>query len=151
MDNKPYISVLIPLLNEEESLYELQQRLHDTLEGMGKPYEIVYINDGSTDRTQKILEEFHHRFPTVKVIEFNRNYGQHMALFAGFQGCQGEIIVTIDGDLQNPPEEIPKLVQKMGKGTRWWQHTGETARTLFSGSSHQTSSTRLHRGSWGLS
>jgi undecaprenyl-phosphate 4-deoxy-4-formamido-L-arabinose transferase len=116
MDNKPYISVLIPLLNEQESLPELQQRLHDTLDDIGKPYEVIYINDGSTDNTQHILEDFHERFPTVKVIEFNRNYGQHMALFAGFQGCQGDIIITIDGDLQNPPEEIPKLVHKMEEG-----------------------------------
>ncbi len=77
MDNKPYISVLIPLLNEQDSLTELQQRLHDALEGIGKPYEILYINDGSTDNTQRILEDFHERFPTVKVIEFNKNYGQH--------------------------------------------------------------------------
>jgi undecaprenyl-phosphate 4-deoxy-4-formamido-L-arabinose transferase len=116
MDNKPYISVLIPLLNEQESLTELQERLHATLERIGKPYEIIYINDGSTDNTQQILEDFHARFPTVKVIEFNRNYGQHMALFAGFQNCQGEIVITIDGDLQNPPEEIPKLVRKMEEG-----------------------------------
>ena len=116
MDNKPYISVLIPLLNEQESLPELQQRLHDTLDDIGKPYEIIYINDGSTDNTQHILEDFHKRSPTVKVIEFNRNYGQHMALFAGFQSCQGDIIITIDGDLQNPPEEIPKLVHKMEEG-----------------------------------
>ncbi|HBA52955.1 glycosyltransferase [Syntrophorhabdus aromaticivorans] len=116
MDNRPYLSVLIPLLNEQESLAELQERLHTTLEQIGKPYEIIYINDGSTDGTQQILEGFHARFPTVKVIEFNRNYGQHMALFAGFQNCRGEIIITIDGDLQNPPEEIPKLVRRMEEG-----------------------------------
>lgn len=116
MDSKPYISVLIPLLNEQGSLPELQQRLHDTLDGIGKPYEIIYINDGSTDNTQRILEDFHERFPAVKVIEFNRNYGQHMALFAGFHSCRGEIIITIDGDLQSPPEEIPRLVQKMEEG-----------------------------------
>ena len=116
MDNKPYISVLVPLLNEQESLPDLQQRLHNTLDGIGKTFEIIYINDGSTDNTQLLLDDFHERFPTVKVIEFNRNYGQHMALFAGFQGCLGEIIITIDGDLQNPPEEIPKLVHKMEEG-----------------------------------
>ena len=116
MENKPYVSVLIPLLNEQESLPELQQRLRSALEGIGKPYEVIYINDGSTDSTQRILEDLHGRFPAVKVIEINRNYGQHMALFAGFQGCHGEIIITIDGDLQNPPEEIPKLVQKMEEG-----------------------------------
>jgi undecaprenyl-phosphate 4-deoxy-4-formamido-L-arabinose transferase len=116
MADRPYISVLIPVLNEQESLEELQTRLHDTLQGIGKSYEIIYINDGSTDRTQMMLEDFHNKYEAVKAIEFNRNYGQHMALFAGFETCKGEIIITIDADLQNPPEEIPKLVRKMEEG-----------------------------------
>ncbi|MCX5809962.1 MAG: glycosyltransferase [Proteobacteria bacterium] len=116
MENKAYISVLIPVLNEEESLPELQERLHRTMEGIGKPYEIIYINDGSTDRTPILLEDYHDRYPCVKVIEFNRNYGQHMALFAGFEHVQGDIVITIDADLQNPPEEIPRLVAKMEEG-----------------------------------
>jgi len=103
MEDRPYISVLIPVLNEQESLDELQTRLHRTLEGLGKTYEIIYINDGSTDNTQNMLEDFHNRDSKVKVIEFNRNYGQHMALFAGFESAQGEIVITIDADLQNPP------------------------------------------------
>ncbi|MCX5812729.1 MAG: glycosyltransferase [Proteobacteria bacterium] len=116
MEDKPYISVLIPVLNEEESLHELQERLQKTLDSIKKPYEIIYTNDGSIDGTQNILEEFHDRCPAVKVIEFNRNYGQHMAIFAGFGYAKGDIIVTIDADLQNPPEEIPKLVQKVEEG-----------------------------------
>jgi undecaprenyl-phosphate 4-deoxy-4-formamido-L-arabinose transferase len=116
MEDRPYVSVLIPVLNEQESLEELQTRLHRTLEGLGKSYEIVYINDGSTDNTQGMLEGFHNRDSKVKVIEFNRNYGQHMALFAGFEAAQGEIVITIDADLQNPPEEIPRLVAKMEEG-----------------------------------
>jgi undecaprenyl-phosphate 4-deoxy-4-formamido-L-arabinose transferase len=116
MEDKPYISVLIPVLNEEESLRELQERLHKTLENINKPYEIIYTNDGSIDGTQSILEEFHKSYPSVKIIEFNRNYGQHMALFAGFGYAKGDIIVTIDADLQNPPEEIPKLIQKIEEG-----------------------------------
>ncbi len=116
MDEKPYISVLVPVLNEEESLPELNTRLHDSLAGIQKPYEIIYINDGSTDRTEEILEGFHRGDNHVKVIEFNRNYGQHMALFAGFEFARGEIIVTIDADLQNPPEEIPRLVEKAEEG-----------------------------------
>ncbi|MCX5799213.1 MAG: glycosyltransferase [Proteobacteria bacterium] len=116
MDNKPYISVLVPVLNEQETLPELQERLHKTLEGIQKPYEIIYINDGSTDSTQDILEGFHTQSKSVKVIEFNKNYGQHMALFAGFEFSKGDIVITIDADLQNPPEEIPKLVQKMEEG-----------------------------------
>jgi undecaprenyl-phosphate 4-deoxy-4-formamido-L-arabinose transferase len=116
MEDKPYISVLIPVLNEEESLQELHQRLYETLEGIKRTYEIIYINDGSTDGTQMILEDIHNRYKNVKVIEFNRNYGQHMALFAGFQSSKGDIVITIDADLQNPPEEIPKLVQKAEEG-----------------------------------
>jgi len=116
MEDKPHISVLIPVLNEEESLQELHQRLYETLEGIKRTYEIIYINDGSTDGTQMILEDIHNRYKNVKVIEFNRNYGQHMALFAGFQSSKGDIVITIDADLQNPPEEIPKLVQKIEEG-----------------------------------
>lgn len=116
MEDKPYISILVPVLNEEESLKELHQRLSDTLEGLKRTYEIIYINDGSTDRTQEILEDFHNSDSHVKVIEFNRNYGQHMALFAGFEYARGEVVITIDGDLQNPPEEIPKLVRTMEEG-----------------------------------
>jgi len=116
MADKPYISVLVPVLNEEESLPELHIRLQASLAGIKKPYEIIYINDGSTDRTEQIIESFHKEDDRVKVIEFNRNYGQHMALFAGFDYAGGEIIVTIDADLQNPPEEIPRLVAKAEEG-----------------------------------
>jgi undecaprenyl-phosphate 4-deoxy-4-formamido-L-arabinose transferase len=115
MEDKPYISVLIPVLNEEESLRELQDRLQKTLESIKKPFEIIYINDGSTDGTDSILDGFHER-DKVKVIEFSRNFGQHMALFAAFGYARGDIIVTIDADLQNPPEEIPKLIAKIEEG-----------------------------------
>ena len=114
--NGPLVSVLVPLLNEEESLPELNERLHRALQGMGKPYEIIYINDGSTDSSQELIESFRRDDSRVKVIEFNRNYGQHMALFAGFERAQGDIVVTIDADLQNPPEEIPRLVSTIEKG-----------------------------------
>ncbi len=110
------ISVLVPVLNEEESLDELNRRLEATLASMGKTYEIVYINDGSTDGTQAMMEGFRAKNPCIKVIEFNRNYGQHMALFAGFERALGRIMITIDADLQNPPEEIPRLVEKVEEG-----------------------------------
>lgn len=112
----PVISVLVPLLNEEESLPELNDRLHKSLGEIGRSYEIIYINDGSTDTSQELIESFRKNDGRVKIIEFNRNYGQHMALFAGFERAQGDIIVTIDADLQNPPEEIPKLVSKIEEG-----------------------------------
>ncbi len=116
MQDKIDISVLVPALNEEESLPELNERLRAALESTGRLYEIIYINDGSTDRTQEMLEGFRAGDPRVKVIEFNRNYGQHMALFAGFERAAGRVMVTIDADLQNPPEEIPRLVEKAAEG-----------------------------------
>ena len=116
MDIRPHISVLVPVFNEQECLPELQERLSAVLDSLGKVYEIIYINDGSRDASQQILETFRHRDERVKIIEFNRNYGQHMALFAGLDASKGDIVITIDADLQNPPEEIPKLVAKMEEG-----------------------------------
>ncbi len=116
MENRIDISVLVPALNEEESLDELNERLRTVLDATGETYEIIYINDGSTDRTQMMLEGFRADDPRVKVIEFNRNYGQHMALFAGFERAAGRVMVTIDADLQNPPEEIPRLIKKAEEG-----------------------------------
>ncbi len=110
------ISVLVPILNEEESLRELNERLTKTLQTLGRTYEIIYINDGSTDGTQQILEEFHRKDNRIRVLEFNRNYGQHMALFGGMERSRGNMVITIDADLQNPPEEIPKLVAKIDEG-----------------------------------
>lgn len=113
----PYISVVIPVYNEEENLEELYRRLTQTLDKLGKPYEIILTNDGSKDQSSKILQTLHERRPTqIRVIEFNGNFGQHMAIMAGFERVRGEIIITMDADLQNPPEEIPKLVAAMEAG-----------------------------------
>jgi undecaprenyl-phosphate 4-deoxy-4-formamido-L-arabinose transferase len=116
MEDITEISVLVPVLNEEGSLDELNRRLEATLGSMKKTYEIIYINDGSSDKTQSMIEGFRQGNTCTKVIEFNKNYGQHMALFAGFQRAAGKIMVTIDADLQNPPEEIPRLVEKAEQG-----------------------------------
>jgi len=114
---KPYISVVVPVHNEQENLEELYRRLTQVLDNLGKSYEILFTNDGSTDRSSEILKTLHHRRPTqIRVIEFNGNFGQHMAIMAGFERVRGEIIITMDADLQNPPEEIPKLVAAMEKG-----------------------------------
>src|SRR5258706_8826566 len=111
-----YLSVVIPVFNEEENLPELLDRLNGTLVPLGKPYEVVLVNDGSRDRSLALLQEASARDPHLVVVDFNRNYGQHAAVFAGFEACRGEIVVTLDADLQNPPEEIPKLVAKMEEG-----------------------------------
>ncbi len=116
MVSDPQISVVIPVFNEEENLPELLTRMKGAMDGIGKPYEIIYVNDGSRDRSLEILKAASAADPSLKVIDFNRNYGQHAAVFAGFEAARGDVIVTLDADLQNPPEEIPKLVAKMEEG-----------------------------------
>ena len=112
----PVISVVVPVFNEEENLPELLQRLAAVMGDTGRSYEVLLVNDGSRDRSLAILKQASSSDPHLVVIDFNRNYGQHSAVFAGFEHARGEIIVTIDADLQNPPEEIPKLVDKMEEG-----------------------------------
>ena len=117
MEYQPYISIVIPVYNEEKNLEELYRRLTLTLDGVGKPYEILFTNDGSRDHSGAILQALHERRPQqIRVIEFNGNFGQHMAIMAGFERVRGEIIITLDADLQNPPEQIPKLIAAMEKG-----------------------------------
>jgi undecaprenyl-phosphate 4-deoxy-4-formamido-L-arabinose transferase len=114
---KPELSVVIPIYNEEAGLPKLFERLYPALDAMNTPYEIVFINDGSRDNSVSILAEQYRMRPDVtRVVLFNGNYGQHMAILAGFEQTRGEIVVTLDADLQNPPEEIHKLVEKMREG-----------------------------------
>ncbi len=111
------LSVIVPVYNEEESLPYLCPRLLKTLDGMDRPYEIIFVNDGSRDASLKMLLDFHKANPgKVRVIDFNGNFGQHMAIMAGFDHSRGDVIVTLDADLQNPPEEIPNLVAKIDEG-----------------------------------
>jgi undecaprenyl-phosphate 4-deoxy-4-formamido-L-arabinose transferase len=114
--NLPYVSIVIPVFNEEENIQELFERVTKAASALGKPYEVITINDGSGDGSLAMLRDAALRDPRLMVIDFNRNYGQHAAVFAGFEAARGEIIVTLDADLQNPPEEIGKLVSTMEKG-----------------------------------
>lgn len=114
---KPYISVVIPVHNEQEVLETLYARLTAVMDAIGKPYEIILVNDGSKDRSEEILKELYKRRPEqIRVINFNGNFGQHMAIMAGFEHVRGDIVVTMDADLQNPPEEIPKLITAIEAG-----------------------------------
>jgi undecaprenyl-phosphate 4-deoxy-4-formamido-L-arabinose transferase len=114
---KPELSIVIPIYNEEAGLANLFARLYPALDKMHMPYEIIFVNDGSRDRSVSILaEQFRARPDVTRVVLFNGNYGQHMAILAGFEQTRGEITITLDADLQNPPEEIPKLVEKMREG-----------------------------------
>ena len=114
---KPYLSVVIPVYNEQENLPALFLRLTATLDKYGKPFEILFTNDGSRDNSLELLKDFHQQRPKqVRVIDFNGNFGQHMAIMAAFERARGEVIVTLDADLQNPPEEIPKLLAEIENG-----------------------------------
>lgn len=113
---KMLISVVVPLFNEAKTVEILHKRLTATLQCLSCPYEIIYVDDGSGDGTTDLLRLIHRENPRVKIIVFNRNYGQHAAVLAGFEIAQGEVVVTLDGDLQNPPEEIPKLLGKIEEG-----------------------------------
>ncbi len=110
------LSVIIPVLDEEGSLRELYERLVSTLESLPGSYEIVFSDDGSRDRTPQVLKDISHANSRVKVVTLPENLGQHRAILAGFEQSRGQIIVTLDGDLQNHPEDIPRLIQKMGQG-----------------------------------
>jgi undecaprenyl-phosphate 4-deoxy-4-formamido-L-arabinose transferase len=111
------LSVVIPVYNEEQGLQTLFGRLYPALDRLGISYEIVFINDGSRDRSAAILrEQFQLRPDVTKVVLFNGNFGQHMAIMAGFEHTRGRRVVTLDADLQNPPEEISKLLAKMEEG-----------------------------------
>jgi undecaprenyl-phosphate 4-deoxy-4-formamido-L-arabinose transferase len=114
---EPYISVIIPVYNEEENLRELGERLLKTLTAMGRPFEIILVDDGSTDQSWQMLTHLHEKYPeNIRALQFHRNFGQHQAIFAGFQAARGQVMVTLDADLQNPPEEIPRLVAKIEEG-----------------------------------
>jgi undecaprenyl-phosphate 4-deoxy-4-formamido-L-arabinose transferase len=113
-----HLSVVIPVFNEEPNLPTLFARLYPVLDAVGRPYEILFTNDGSADRSFELLRAQHARRPDVtRVIDFNTNYGQHMAIMAAFERVRGEVIVTLDADLQDPPEEIPKLLAKIDAGS----------------------------------
>jgi len=114
---KPELSVVIPVYNEEAGLAKLFARLYPALDKLGIRYEVVFVNDGSRDRSAVILsDQFRERPDVTRVVLFNGNYGQHMAILAGFKATRGDIVVTLDADLQNPPEEIGNLVAKIREG-----------------------------------
>jgi undecaprenyl-phosphate 4-deoxy-4-formamido-L-arabinose transferase len=109
--------VVVPVYNEEAVLPALFARLYPALDALGASYEVIFVNDGSADRSAALLrEQFEIRPDVTRVILFNGNFGQHLAIMAGFEASRGERVVTLDADLQNPPEEIAKLLAKMDEG-----------------------------------
>ena len=132
----PVLSVVIPVYNEEAGLPAFFARLYPALDALSVPYEVIFVNDGSRDRSAALLkDQFVARPDVTRVVLFNANYGQHLAIVAGFERVRGERIVTLDADLQNPPEEIGKLLAAMDQGSdyvggvrsvredAWWRRT----------------------------
>ena len=115
MDRETMISLVIPVYNEEANLPRLIERLRSVMKTTGRSYEIIFVDDGSRDNSLPVLKSFL-IYPEVKVVELTRNYGQHAAVFSGFSIVQGQIVITLDADLQNPPEEIPNLIRVMEEG-----------------------------------
>ena len=110
------ISIVLPIFNEEENLAELHAKLSETLVKLGREYEIITVDDGSSDNSFEVLKQLHQKDPRVKVIRFRRNFGQTAAMSAGFHHAKGDVIITMDADLQNDPEDIPRLLDKLNEG-----------------------------------
>ncbi|MCP4657136.1 MAG: glycosyltransferase family 2 protein, partial [bacterium] len=113
IDAEPEIAVLVPVLNEEDSVAELAERTTRVLDGIGHRFEIVFIDDGSGDGTVERIRELHGADPRVKLVRLRRNFGKAAAITAGVENSRGRLIVTIDGDLQDLPEEIPRFLDKL--------------------------------------
>lgn len=110
------LSVVIPVFNERDNLRRLHGEIVDALERLGRSYEILYVDDGSIDGSRDVLRRIHAEDPSVRVLVFRRNFGQTAAMAAGFSHTRGEIVVTLDGDLQNDPADIPMMVAKLEEG-----------------------------------
>jgi glycosyltransferase involved in cell wall biosynthesis len=111
-----YLSLVVPVYNEVENLTPLYERIREVLDPTGWTYELILVDDGSTDGSERILADLHAKDQRVKVLRFRRNFGQTAALAAGFDYAHGEIIVSLDGDMQNDPVDIPKLMAKLNEG-----------------------------------
>lgn len=109
-------SIIVPLYNEEGNVEDLYNLLKPVLDSIGRSCEIIFVDDGSRDRTYDVLRRLHGSDPLCRVIRFRRNFGQTAALAAGFAHARGDIIITLDGDLQNDPRDIPTLLAKMSEG-----------------------------------
>jgi len=123
---KVEISVIVPIYNEVENIETLSNSLLNVLNGLNRPFEIILIDDGSSDGTQKLLKSIAESNPNIKGIRFRRNFGQTAAMAAGFDYASGDIIISLDGDMQNDPADIPRLIEKLEEGydvvSGWREH-----------------------------
>ena len=116
MDERPILSIVVPVYNEEENIHPLFEKIQTVCEAIGDTYEVLFVDDGSRDETFAVLSELSKRVPQLVVIRFKENAGQTAAMAAGFEFARGERIVSMDGDLQNDPADIPKLLEKLDEG-----------------------------------
>ncbi len=107
----PFLSIVIPIYNEEGNVLELYRNLQEAIREVGRSYEIIFVNDGGSDHSIDLIKELHLQNPNIRLISFSRNYGHQAALTAGLQHSTGEIVITMDGDLQHPPNLIPKMIE----------------------------------------
>jgi len=112
------ISVVVPIYNEQENLPELRTRMTSALDSTGETWELILVNDGSRDRSAEMIREMHAQDPRIKLINLSRNFGHQPAVTAGVHHARGECVILIDGDLQDPPEVIPEMVQKWKQGAQ---------------------------------
>jgi undecaprenyl-phosphate 4-deoxy-4-formamido-L-arabinose transferase len=112
----PTVSVVVPLFNEEATIEEVYRQAVAALEATGKPYELIFVDDGSTDGTWRVLERLNAQDANVRAVRFKRNFGQHPAMHAGLVRARGDVVVTMDGDLQNSPADLPKLIASVESG-----------------------------------
>ena len=112
----PYLSIVVPFYNEEQNIELLWEKIHQSLEKIGKYYEVIFVDDGSTDGTRDKMRLLAQKYPQLKIILFRANFGQSAAMAAGFAATSGEIVVSLDGDLQNDPDDIALLVAKLEQG-----------------------------------
>jgi glycosyltransferase involved in cell wall biosynthesis len=125
----PYLSVVIPVYNEEENVGPLNAELMEVLQSLSKTFEAIYVDDGSKDKSYALLKELQKNNPSIRIIKFRKNSGQTAAFDAGIRAALGEVIVTMDADLQNDPHDIPKLLEKIGDADAvcgWRQKRNDT-------------------------
>ncbi len=113
---RPGLSVVVPVFNEEESVRPLYEQIRKVYDALEEPYEIIFVDDGSSDRTSEVLEDVHRTDNQVVVVLLRKNYGQTAAMAAGFRAARGKVVVSMDGDLQNDPADIPRLLSKLDEG-----------------------------------
>ena len=146
----PKYSIVVPFHNEEENVTTLYDRVKLVMEQVGEPFEMVFVDDGSRDRTYRLLEEIAAVDSRVLVIKLRRNFGQTSALAAGFDHAQGEMLISMDGDLQHDPEEIPNFLARLEEGydvvSGWRAHRGgQPAAAAHSFAAARTGSWRASR------